>query len=171
MALAEKTKREIVPRSSQGKPTTPEDKIKILDAVIERLVDGESLREICLDDDMPNKVTILRWTNSDSGLATSMARAREMQADALDDDITGVIKEIRDGTLDANQGRVIINAHQWRAAALKPKLYGTKQTVDVNHGIKHMDVDQLEVHGRELAARLGIILPAGLLVRPEKADG
>ncbi len=65
-------------------------------------------------------------------LASTIARARDLQADALDDDIAGVVQEIRDGTLDANAGRVIIWAHQWRAARMRPKRYGDK--LDVKHG-------------------------------------
>ena len=59
------------------------------------------------------------------------ARARDLQADALDDDIAGVVEEIRNGTLDANAGRVIVWAHQWRAAKMRPKRYGDK--IDHKH--------------------------------------
>ena len=59
-------------------------------------------------------------------LAATIARARDLQADALDDDIAGVVEEIRNGTLDANAGRVIVWAHQWRAAKMRPKRYGDK---------------------------------------------
>ncbi len=37
-----------------------------------------------------------------------------------------MVEEIRDGTLDANAGRVIIWAHQWRAAKMRPRRYGDK---------------------------------------------
>ncbi len=59
-------------------------------------------------------------------LASTIARARDLQADALDDDIAGVIAEIRDSTLDPQAGRVIIWANQWRASKMRPKRYGDK---------------------------------------------
>ncbi len=59
-------------------------------------------------------------------LAATIARARDLQADALDDDIAGVVEKIRNGTLDAQAGRVIIWANQWRAAKMRPKRYGDK---------------------------------------------
>ena len=67
----------------------------------------------------------------DPTLAATIARARDLQADALDDDIADVIEEIRNGTLDANAGRVIIWANQWRAANMRPKRYGDK--IDHKH--------------------------------------
>jgi len=99
---------------------------KIMDTIIERLMDGKSLRKICESGALPDRGTILRWMNDDATLATTIARARDLQADALDDDIADVMQEIRDGTLDAQAGRVIIWAMQWRAAKMRPKRYGDK---------------------------------------------
>ncbi len=73
---------------------------KILNAVVDRLIEGDSLRQICRTKGIPDKSTILRWLVDDDELATSMARAREMQADALDDDIQDVVDEVRRGKLD-----------------------------------------------------------------------
>ena len=42
-----------------------------------------------------------------------------------------MVEEIRNGTLDANAGRVIIWANQWRAAKMRPKRYGDK--LDIKH--------------------------------------
>ena len=98
----------------------------IMDKVSERLINGESLRKICLDPDMPGRFAILKWVNDDSELASQYAHARDIQADALDDDITATIAEIRDGTLDAQAARVIIQAVQWRAAHMRPRRYGDK---------------------------------------------
>ena len=58
--------------------------------------------------------------------ADQYARAMSMQADALDDDIADVVEDIRSGVLDPQAGRVIIWAHQWRAAKMRPKRYGNK---------------------------------------------
>ena len=42
-----------------------------------------------------------------------------------------MVDEIRNGALDAKAGRVIIWAHKWRAAKMRPKRYGEK--LDVKH--------------------------------------
>ena len=82
-----------------------------------------------------------------------MARAREMQADALDDDIQEVVNQIRSGTLEPHAGQVIIRAHQWRAGKMKPKTYGERQTVDMNHNIEIMDDTELSARAKQLADR------------------
>ena len=38
------------------------------------------------------------------GLSAQYARARDLQADALDDDIAGVVEEVRSGKLDDTTG-------------------------------------------------------------------
>ncbi len=112
-----------------------DERVKIMDAVVERLIEGESLRQICKSEGMPNKSTILRWMNADDELATTIARARELQADALDDEIQEIVNEIRSGSLDPNAGRVVIWATQWRASKMRPKKYGESTQ------IKHADAD------------------------------
>ncbi len=104
---------------------------KIMDTILKRLMDGESLRSICEDASLPNRQTILEWMNGDGVLAATVTRARLLQADALDDDTADTIQEVRDGTLDANQARVIIWANQWRQARMAPKRYGDK--IDLKH--------------------------------------
>lgn len=158
------------PKRKARPKTKPYDRKKALDAIVERMVEGESLRQICGSDGVPNKSTVLRWLIDDDDLATIMARAREMLADALDDDINEVVQEVRSGALEPQAAQVIIRANQWRAGKMKPKVYGEKQVVDVNHGIQGMDDSELSARARQLADRLGITLPAGLL-KPAKHQG
>ncbi len=99
---------------------------KIMDTVSERLIEGESLRQICLDPDMPGRFAILKWVNEDTDLATQYALAREIQADALDDDMAATIADILSGKLDAQAARVVLHANQWRASKMRPKRYGDK---------------------------------------------
>ena len=114
-------------------PYTKKEKDKIVKEICIKLSDGQSLRQICGDKKMPHRVTILRWLNEDEDYATDIARARSLQADALDDDIQDVINEIRRGDIDYNAGKAVIWGLQWRAAKLKPEKYGEqKKVIDVN---------------------------------------
>ena len=83
---------------------------------------ARSLQADALDDDIADTVNQVRCGE----MASTIARARDLQADALDDDIAGVVEDIRDGTIDPQAGRVIIWAHQWRAAKMRPRRYGDK---------------------------------------------
>lgn len=109
-----------------GRPSkrTPE----MEEAIINGLVDGFSLVQICAGDNMPNRRTILRWMEDDQAFATRCARAREIQADLMDDKIIQLIDDVN--VENASAMRVKLAALQWRAAKLAPKKYGDKQEVE-----------------------------------------
>ncbi|MCJ8336346.1 MAG: terminase small subunit protein [Epibacterium sp.] len=97
---------------------------EIFDEICDRLSDGESLRKICSDDDMPNKGSVFKWLASDEKLSDQYARAREVQADALFDDCL----DIADGVSpeDVQKARLRIDTRKWMAGKLRPKKYGDK---------------------------------------------
>jgi hypothetical protein len=61
---------------------------------------------------------------TNESFATKCARAREDQADYMDDLILEVANACTPETAQAD--RVRISAYQWRASKLKPKKYGDK---------------------------------------------
>ena len=95
----------------------------VADAICERLADGESLRSICRDDEMPAKSTVFKWLGLVPAFADQYARARETQADSLADDIVDIADS---KTLEPNDKRVRIDARKWLAGKLRPKAYGDK---------------------------------------------
>ena len=121
---------------------------KIKDTICERIANGESLRAICEDKDMPNKATVFKWLAADQTFSDQYARAREAQADALFDDILSIAD---DGTNDwmerknaddmnigwvengeaLRRSQLRIDARKWMAGKLKAKKYGDK--LDLNH--------------------------------------
>lgn len=80
--------------------------------------------QICDDPRMPNRRTVLRWMEADPEFATRCARAREMQADLMDDKIISLIESVTPESAPAD--RVRLSALQWRASKLAPKKYGDK---------------------------------------------
>lgn len=126
-----------------GRPTSFTQ--KIADMICERLSDGESLRTICLSDDMPNRSTVFRWLADESRkeFRDQYARAREAQADFLADEILEIADDASHDTLiktnpdgsDAretansewiNRSRLRVDARKWLASKLAPKKYGDK---------------------------------------------
>lgn len=97
---------------------------EIADAICERLSDGESLRTICDDDNMPSKSMVFRWLGKNADFRDQYARARETQADVLVDEIVA----IADSEPDPNKARIRIDARKWTAGKMKPKVYGDKVT-------------------------------------------
>jgi hypothetical protein len=71
---------------------------------------------------MPNRVTVVRWMQKDPTFESKCARAREWQADYMDDLVLDTANECTSETAQAD--KVKISAYQWRASKLKPKVYG-----------------------------------------------
>lgn len=124
-----------------GRPTDYNQDLS--DKICERIADGESLRTICSDDDMPNKATVFRWLAKFPAFSDQYARARDTQAEAIVDEILNIAD---DGTNDwmvrrngdgenigwQENGEALrrsvlrIDARKWMAGKLKPKKYGDK---------------------------------------------
>jgi len=108
-----------------GRPSsfTPE----LGDAICDRLAQGESMVQICADDAMPGLRTVMRWAAELPEFGTEYARAREAQAEVMDDKILTTA----DGATAENAAaqRVKVDAYKWRAAKLAPKRYGDKTLV------------------------------------------
>ena len=100
------------------------------------------MREICKDDNMPDRVTIYRWLQADSDFCNHYTRAREDQADTLADEIMAIADETPDlnPILDKHGALIEIQLHsaylqwqkqridarKWTAMKLKPKKYGDR---------------------------------------------
>ncbi len=101
---------------------------EVFDRICERIADGDSLRAICQDSDMPARVNVIRWLEKDEALRNQYARARELQADHEFDEIKA-IADLADAE-DVQVARLRIDARRWRASKLRPKVYGDK--IEVN---------------------------------------
>lgn len=113
---------------------------ELADRICERLADGESLRSICADEEMPDKSTVFRWLAANETFRDQYARAREAQADTLFDEILhiadtpqmGEKTEVSDGKIKVVSGDMIdhrrlqVDARKWMAGKLRPKKYGER---------------------------------------------
>ncbi|MDE2458601.1 MAG: hypothetical protein KGL20_05130 [Rhodospirillales bacterium] len=115
------------------------------DLVCDRLMGGESLRAICAEKSTPSRVTILKWLGDYPQFAAQYARAREIQADTLADEIlvladksrTGkIVTDKADGTREVKTAdmvertRLQIDARKWFASKLAPKKYGDRTAIE-----------------------------------------
>jgi hypothetical protein len=122
----------------------------IAERILERIADGESLRTICREEEYPSRYTVIRWLWGDDEnakafeFATKYARAREAQGDVMDDRILETADTVTSETAAAD--RVKIMAYQWRAAKLRPKVYGDKQHVEHSGrvGLHEASLDELK---------------------------
>jgi plasmid stabilization system protein ParE len=118
---------------------------KIADEICELLSDGQSLREICKSDTMPNRSAVFRWLAQDATFRDQYARAREAQADAIFDEILHIADTPQTGQKTVSKAtglevteadmiehrRLQVDARKWIAGKLAPKKYGDKLDVGI----------------------------------------
>lgn len=121
----------------------------IASAICDEIAAGCSLRQICEAEGMPNRSTVLRWLDAHADFAAKHARARELQADWLDEQMQ---EEATAATPEDVRVRDLrIKTMQWRAARLAPKRYGDKLELGGDIGINRLSDEQVEA---KLAAML-----------------
>lgn len=137
------------------------------DLICERIADGESLRAICLDEEMPNKSTVFRWLVAFPDFATKYAHAREAQADTLVDELIGIADDGRNDSYTDAEGNVRVDhdvvarsklrvaTRQWVAEKLRPKKYGQKLEIDQKTTLTDLTDEQLNARIAQLSAAAG----------------
>jgi hypothetical protein len=115
-----------------NKPRCPKSP-EVMDEIVHRISEGESLRSVCRDKRMPSIWTVMDWQRDDADFANRCARARELQAEVMDEKILSVADRVETGEMDPNSARVVLSAYQWRAAKLAPKKYGEK--IETTHQV------------------------------------
>lgn len=107
-----------------GRPTifTP----VLAERILTRLAQGESLRRVCADPDMPNRSSVLKWLNEDDEFSSRYARACEARTEHLVDEMLEIAD---DAKLDPQDKRVRIDTRKWLATKLLPKKYGDRVEV------------------------------------------
>jgi len=113
-----------------ARPTVYTDAIK--DEICTRIAAGESLRAICADESMPAMSTVLLWVvNNREGFSEHYHASREAAGYAHADEALALRFELREGTLDPQSAKVILDALKWGAERMAPKKHSQRQ--DLNH--------------------------------------
>jgi len=138
------------------------DRQKVMDAICDRIAEGESLRAICLDNDMPGTTIVMEWIKESDALAKQYARARERQADYYAEQIIEIADNSGKDTVITKEGieqvnheaiqrdRLRVDARKWVASKLAPKKYGEKiqQEITGENGgaiqVNHMGKTKLD---------------------------
>ena len=142
----------------------------LIDEICARLAEGQSLRSICRDDEMPGLRTVMTWLNDKPEFQQQYARAKETGADALADEILdisnntmpGVVRTIKaDGGIEEKTSDMIehrrlqIDARKWLLGKIAPKKYGDKIAVG---GAEDLPAIKTEYDPLETARRIAFLL-------------
>lgn len=124
-----------------GRPT--DYSAELADEICERMSGGESLRTICNADEMPNRATVFRWLAKHEEFATIYARACEVRAEVLADEILDIADDgsndwierknadgenigYRENGEAIRRSQLRVASRQWVAEKMLPKKYGAK---------------------------------------------
>ncbi len=170
------------------KPGRPSEYTQeIADHICERIADGESLRTICDDSEMPSRTTVFKWLSRFKEFADQYARAREAQADTLFDEILTIADDGRNDWVEKTNkdGEVIgevfnkeavqrsslrVEARKWMAGKLRPKKYSEKLDLNVSGSLQTTPEDQLNARITELLGKAGVAITAGGTGTPEEDE-
>lgn len=105
---------------------------EVTQEVCVRLAAGESLRSICRDEGMPALSTVMLAVVQDrDGFRNNYAQAREAAGYAHGDGVIEVVELLREGGLDAQTAKAMMDGLKWAAERMAPKAHSAKQ--DINH--------------------------------------
>lgn len=146
-------------RDDCGRFESPEARYALMDAICQRMGEGESLASICRQDGMPNKSTILRWAGDDPKIEQMYRTALMYRAATMADDMLDLAKEAMQPGVSSEkvQGiKLVVNTMQWTASRLLPRMYGEHQTIE-HTGTVQLDDTQVEMRLANLLKKVSSI--------------
>jgi hypothetical protein len=115
-----------------------EEKESIFKSIISDIENGASLRCCLRKDKMPSSSTFFIWLEEDENKSKQYARATELRAENMFEDILSIVDENTNDTITLEDGKEIVNndviqrarlrmdARKWMLAKMNPKKYGDK---------------------------------------------
>ena len=132
-----------------------EDIDKIFNYVCSEIEKGRALRNVLKDDGMPSTSTFYEWLDNDDVKSKQYARATEVRADIIFDDILAIADEnTNDTSINENgievvnndviqRSRLRIDARKWVLSKLNPKKFGDK--TDVTSGGEKISSNDIKI--------------------------
>jgi hypothetical protein len=100
----------------------------VLEELCERIVAGESILQITKDPTMPNQREIYKAMARDERVGSEISRARSFAADAMADQIYGLLASANADNWQVKRTQVW--GLQWYMGKVAPKKYGPPKEVD-----------------------------------------
>jgi len=132
------------------------DKESVLDEMLTRMANGESLNSICNDSHMPSRGLVYYWKAANPSFAERFARAQESQAHCLLDDTIAIadgLTLVDDPVMNSaliNQAKMRIDTRLRAIAKMAPDKFGDKiQHTGANGG--PIQIAAVTIDARSLA--------------------
>ena len=113
------------------------DKDIFFPMILSEIEEGNSLRSVLSKKDMPSRYTFFEWLKDDDGKANQYARACEVRAEGIFEDILEIADNSSNDTIYTDKGeipnsewiarsRLKVDARKWMLGKMQPKKYGHK---------------------------------------------
>lgn len=115
--------------------------------IVERMIDGESIRSICASPGMPSRVTVLKWVADDhEGFGKLYSAAYEARAHVMVEDAIEIADDARNDWMRRNapddegwqfngenvqRSRLRVDTRKWSAGKLHPRQYGDRNVTEL----------------------------------------
>lgn len=140
---------------------------KLAEIICLRLAEGESLRSVCRDDDMPSKQAVLRWLARNEAFRAQYVRAKAEGAEAIAEELFDIAD---DGTNDwmekldkdgeaigyqlngehVQRSKLRIDTRKWYLSKILPKKYGDRIQHDQSITMTNLTDEELDKKLMEL---------------------
>jgi hypothetical protein len=130
-----------------GRPSTFTEEIAT--EICNRMAQGQSVRAICLDDDMPAQSTVYKWLTENDAFSEQYALARAEQAHHMGEEILEIAddgtndwieKENKDGSTymalnheHVQRSKLRVDSRKWLMSKLLPKKYGEASHLKISN--------------------------------------
>lgn len=139
LSMATAKKNGVVEKTSANKKKGRPTKFtkELADLILKRIAEGESVRFIARDIDMPNASTIHAWVLDNEDFSKHYARAKdigmEVEADEIADIASKALKVVK-GTDKSDNARVQaikleVDTRKWLLSKKAPKKYGSDRQI------------------------------------------
>ena len=123
-------------KKTSGRPSAYTKEIK--EEICTRLSLGESLRSICLSENIPVMSTVLLWVvNNREGFSEHYNEARRAQAYTHVDEMLDMREGILDGSIEPNAARVVADIIKWTTTRMNKKAFGDRQEIEQTTEVTH----------------------------------
>jgi len=112
------------PKQVEGRPTDYTE--ELADDICNRIAEGNSMRKVLLDEELPCMTTVFRWLRTKPEFEQQYTRAKEESADSDQDKLDEIAEKVLTGEYEPQPARVAADIIKWSASKKKPKKYGDK---------------------------------------------
>lgn len=162
----------------RGRPSTYTKAVG--DAICKRLAQGESLRSICRDADMPDRTTVQDWVLKDSpaGFALQYTQARDLGLDEIADECQEIVDDGSNDWMEKHheghtayvvngealgRSRLRFDHRRWYLSKLAPKRYGDRTSVELSGHLSMSEMSEEDIRAELAALANAGVIPTSLV--------